>query len=382
MSLSPVLFFAPLYVRAALGEQRIVVLSSIVAVQALATFVAANFWGGVMDRAGRVRPFLLIGVAGHSATLLALSWLEAPRLVPAAVAACALFAGALRTGLLTSATLRRESSKGRAISEIMLIQSLGWTIASVASGILMERSGDEALRGLLFTLGLIGAFAVAAGAWFLPDTRFSEAGAVRRRFWDGVREDLSELYRSRALRAIALMAFGVSAANWIWMSVMGLFLREHLGGAHWLFGAALAGSTVVGMAAFPLAGRWTDRRGGHDVFLATVVAYMLEFAALAVVRNPVVAAAIFVIPLYPFFQVAASALVTHHSRRSQRAGGLGILTGAVALAGAAGAMLGGLIADRLGLGAVPRFSLALGILAALYGCERILRSRVLEEQVS
>jgi MFS family permease len=60
--------------------------------------------------------------------------------------------------------------------------------------------------------------------------------------------------------------------------------------------------------------------------------------------------------------VSANVLASEYSTERQRAGGLGVLNGAYALAMIAGPVTGGLLADRVGLGAVPW--LAMGFIAA------------------
>ena len=71
---------------------------------------------------------------------------------------------------------------------------------------------------------------------------------------------------------------------------------------------------------------------------------------------------IFAFPLYSLVNVSANVLASEYSTERQRAGGLGVLNGAYALAMIAGPVTGGLLADRVGLGAVPW--LAMGFIAA------------------
>ena len=377
MSVSLILFFTPLYVRTALGEERVFVLSLIVSVHALASFAAANFWGAVMDRAGRLRPFLVTGVAGHAATLLVLAFLREPRLVPVVVAVGALFSGSLKTAYLAAATLRRETSRGSALGQMMLWQSLGWTVASTLAGIVTGRAGDGALRAVLAFTALCGLVLIAGARRFVPDERFAERSRRTAGFVSSIREDLVSLYRSPALATVVLVVLAVFAANWAWMSVMSLILTEELGGARWMLGAALAVSALAGIACFPVAGRWADKHGGKAPFVLSTAAYVAEFLVLALVRDPIVVALVFIVPLYPFFQVGTGAIVAEHSRRAQRAGGLGILTGAQSLASGAGAILGGVVADGAGFPAVPRVSLAISVVGLAVVLERVLRARVL-----
>jgi len=61
LSLTLIQGFLPLYVRQSLGETHFLAVGAVVAVPALGTFIASNFWGGLSDVNGRLRPFILVG---------------------------------------------------------------------------------------------------------------------------------------------------------------------------------------------------------------------------------------------------------------------------------------------------------------------------------
>src|SRR5213593_1764522 len=67
LSLTLVQGYLPLYVRRALGETHFLTVGAVVAVPALGTFLASNFWGGLSDVSGRLKPFILVGLVGHIA---------------------------------------------------------------------------------------------------------------------------------------------------------------------------------------------------------------------------------------------------------------------------------------------------------------------------
>src|SRR2546428_6728602 len=69
LSLTLIQGFLPLYVRRALGETHFLAVGAVVAVPALGIFIASNFWGGLSDVRGRLKPFILIGLLGYLAAL-------------------------------------------------------------------------------------------------------------------------------------------------------------------------------------------------------------------------------------------------------------------------------------------------------------------------
>ena len=69
LSLTLVQGYLPLYVRRALGETHFLTIGAVVAVPAFGTFIASNFWGGLSDVSGRLKPFILVGLVGYVAAL-------------------------------------------------------------------------------------------------------------------------------------------------------------------------------------------------------------------------------------------------------------------------------------------------------------------------
>jgi MFS family permease len=69
-------------------------------------------------------------------------------------------------------------------------------------------------------------------------------------------------------------------------------------------------------------------------------------------------------PLYGMVNVSASTLASQYSTKAQRGGGLGILNGTYALATIVGPLIGGSLADRSGLGAIPWTSLGFAFIAS------------------
>src|SRR5689334_19195473 len=69
LSLTLIQGFLPLYVRQSMGETHFLTVGAVVAVPALGTFIASNFWGGLSDVSGRLKPFILVGLLGYGAAL-------------------------------------------------------------------------------------------------------------------------------------------------------------------------------------------------------------------------------------------------------------------------------------------------------------------------
>src|SRR5882762_10895734 len=70
LSLTLVQGYLPLYVRSSFTETTYLTVGAVIAIPALGTFIASNFWGGLSDVSGRLKPFILIGLAGYAMALV------------------------------------------------------------------------------------------------------------------------------------------------------------------------------------------------------------------------------------------------------------------------------------------------------------------------
>src|SRR5258705_8970811 len=131
LSLTLVQGYLPLYVRRALGETHFLTIWAVVAVPALGTFVASNFWGGLSDVSGKLKPFILVGLLGYVA---ALAGYPVFRSVPAILlwaGAASLLYGTLAPSLKTYVTLSKPDRREHALAYLLMCQSIGWFTGSI-----------------------------------------------------------------------------------------------------------------------------------------------------------------------------------------------------------------------------------------------------------
>jgi predicted MFS family arabinose efflux permease len=114
----------------------------------------------------------------------------------------------------------------------------------------------------------------------------------------------------------------------------------------------------------PAVGPLVRRFGGHRVLAVGTTFYVVMYLGMAVTSNPIAIAALFAMPLYGMVNVSANSLAAQYSGTAQRGGGLGVLNGTYALATIVGPLLGGWLADRSGLGAIPWTSLGFAVIAS------------------
>ncbi len=362
--------FIPLHVRRTFVGTELLTVASIVAIPTFTKFLASNFWGALADHTKTLKPFILIGLTGYAGCLFAISASDSAAAVVIAAAAGSLFFAALSPISQSYVTLLREREKGRAIGDLLIFQSLGWFVAGIACAYLFDPRFEIPVRSVL--LGSTGAavvvllvVAVLLKPLYLraeprgPEVPGSRGRAEKPVWFRVLVSDLKVLYRSKPL-ATALVLISIAVAGvWVFFGNFSVYMTEHVGSSTALVGWVMALSALPGMFAFRPAGRFVDTFGPVRVLLASVLAYVIIYGLVSVTVSPVLLAVYMCIPVYPPFNVSSIALVSEISGESRRAGGLGILSGVLAVSLAAGSLLGGAVADRVGLAALPRWTVAL-----------------------
>lgn len=350
--------FLPLYVRQSLGEQSFVTVGLVLAVPAIGTAIGSNFWGGLSDVMGRLKPMLLVGAAGYAIALLGIPPLRESLGVLVYVGVASLLYGTLAPTLKAYATLIMPERREQAIANVLLAYSSGWLAGSFGGGGLVAGGLASGLRVALWTCAGLTVLNGILVWRLLPDLRRPPAAprAVtreRRGVLAGVLADLRALYENPRLFRLCILSFFFVAGNYLMWGFFTVFLVERLGASLQTVGYALAASSILGICALPFVGPLVRRFGGRRTLAVGVTLYLFMYSGMAAARDPFVAAVLYAAPLYGLVNVSANALASDYAGVSQRGGGLGVLQGAYALATVAGPLTGGVVADRFGLGAVP-----------------------------
>src|SRR5437899_6049593 len=113
-----------------------------------------------------------------------------------------------------------------------------------------------------------------------------------------------------------------------------------------------------------MVGPLNDSFGRKPVFLVGVLGYVAYFVAIYFIKNIFVVALLWIIPIYPFIQSSAAALVSDYTSIGDRGKGLGLLGAGISVGGGIGPLVGGLIADASGtLDSVVIFSMAVPLVS-------------------
>jgi len=356
--------YLPLYVREALGETSFLTVGLVVVVPALGTMVASNFWGGLSDVSGKLKPLLLVGLAGYAVALAGIPFFKQGTTVLLYVGAAALFYGCLAPLLKAYATLAMADRPQHAISYILMAQAVGWLVGGLEGGRLMEAGIGEGLHAALWiTAGLVAIHVVLTARWLRDVPRAPALPRARVGWVTRLAEDLAALYENPRLLRLCILSFFLFAANFTMWGFFTVYFVEHLGASVRLLRYTLGFAAVAGILMYVFVGPLVRRFGARAILFTGILLYAGMYLLMGLQANSIATAIIFVAPLFGLTTVAANTLATEYSSSSQRGGGLGVLNGTLALATIAGPTLGGLLADRWGLGVIPWTALGFIVVA-------------------
>jgi MFS family permease len=180
--------------------------------------------------------------------------------------------------------------------------------------------------------------------------------------------NLRQLLRNRSLVLLSTSGAFRSMTQNSLLTFLPLYLARELGYSVMLIGASMFALQAAGLAAAPVAGHLSDRMGRRSVVMTSMAmtAVVLVFMAFAG-KSPIFIAFIAVLGFVLYaLRPVLQAWLLESTPKNMGGSSIGILFGAQSLGSSVAPLIGGVIADRFGLGATFYF------LAATIVCANLL----------
>jgi MFS transporter, FSR family, fosmidomycin resistance protein len=168
---------------------------------------------------------------------------------------------------------------------------------------------------------------------------------------------LRELFRNRSLVLLSTSGAFRSMTQNALLTFLPLYLARELGYSVMLIGASMFALQAAGLAAAPVAGHLSDRIGRRRVTMTSMAmtAVVLVFMAFAG-KSPLFICFIAVLGFVLYaLRPVLQAWLLESTPKNMGGSSIGILFGAQSLGSSVAPLIGGLIADRFGLGATFYF---------------------------
>ena len=168
---------------------------------------------------------------------------------------------------------------------------------------------------------------------------------------------LRQLLRNRSLMLLSTSGAFRSMTQNALLTFLPLYLARELGYSVMLIGASMFALQAAGLAAAPVAGHLSDRLGRRTVTMTSMAltAVVLVFMALAG-RSPLFIGLIALLGFVLYaLRPVLQAWLLESTPKNMGGSSIGILFGAQSLGSSIAPLIGGVIADRFGLGATFYF---------------------------
>lgn len=417
-----VLGYGPLYMRQVLGEPSLTVTTLMLALASLAWFLAAGAWGRVGDRLRRplapVGWALLMSAAAQGVLPFAPN--SAAFIAIVVFWACVLAAVAPLS--VSWLTLQAPDRPAQEAAGFYRMRSVGWTVGSLGTSLLVGVL-DVAGIAAAFRMGAVLSVVVAAAALAglrrgetvpEPWERRAAAGtaaagvaaagdnaagviagdgsATGATAGDGLvtgatavdvaasdEGNLGEaapmvpghgasasapIWRLQAVATLLGVILLTVTGNEAFFAVLGPYLTEHLGGSLEYVGISMGVASFLGIVVMGPLGRLADSWGAERVLVAGCLGYVAVYGLVALLQDPLATLILFGMPMFPFMSAGATGTIARRTPPERRAEAVGLYEGTSSLAGSFGSLLGGTVADMVGLARVPLMSVMLAACGA------------------
>jgi MFS family permease len=327
-------FLVLYYDQIGLSSQQIGLISSL---SPLVMTVAAPLWGGMADATQQHRRLLLVAVVGY---MLAVGLLSVAHsllwLLPVVVLYS--FCSAPIIPLVDNTVLELLGERKAEYGRQRLWGAIGWGVAGALLGVIVQRYGLQ--WGFYSSLLLMAAHGLIVTRLPVSHARIGSP------YWQG----LQRLVTNRAWLVLLIVLF----VNGIGMSFTNnfLFLYLHdLGAGQGMMGYALGVAAISELPAFFFADQLLRRWGARGLLLAALTAQVGRMFAYALMPMPEYALGIALLHGLTFsaMWVAAISYANQHAPPGLGATVQGLLAAvSMSLAGIVGALIGGLLYDRIG----------------------------------
>lgn len=361
-------FLALHYRQIGLSEGQIGLLAGI---PPLLGLIAAPLWGGLADATQQHKRLLSLAVIGAAVAVALLSQVTAlVWLLP--VVTLYAFCNAPIMPLVDNSVLLLLGDRKAEYGKHRLWGAVGWGLSATVLGALIERTG----LGWAF----IGALLLLGGCLYAAQRLAVQPVSLGQPFWQGMR-----FFATRwpwIVFLITLFLNGMAAG--VGNNFLFLYL-DQLQATKTLMGVSLLVATVSEVPIFFFGDRLLQRWGARGLLLFALGANGLRMFGYALMP-----AAWFVLPIHLLHGLTFSAMwmagVSYANRAAPPGMGAtaqGLLSGiSMGLAGAAGALLGGVLYERVGPAAMFGWSGVVVLVGLLFFAVAGRRARDLQQVMS
>ena len=245
------------------------------------------------------------------------------------------------------------------MSTLSMLQGMGQIVAPLLAGVLLSRAGYNAA----FVVASLVAIAVPILLWRWPR---SETRVTQNR-WHVFRGGVAVVVRDRPIVLTSLTQAALLSTNNAVAAFLPLYAAEVMGLTPFAIGVLFALQALVGLAARPVAGQWSDRLGREPMIIAGLITCGVSIGCVPIAIGPlslslpVIASAVGV----AMATTAASALITDRSRQANYGAAHGVFGTIYDVGDATGPIAAGVLVSTIGYAGMFEVAAMVALVAAM-----------------
>lgn len=326
--------FATFFVKHDLNATSYLELSLAYALPAFVIMIMAPIWGSLSDRWKKRKLFMIIGFIGYAISFIFYAFVfNIIQYLIVAVIGSIFSAAALPMGQAHLTT--NAENKGERLGYFVAAQSGGWFIGALSSGILYDFIG---MRVLFMIAAALSLAATASSAILIKDIPFNKVVNSGK---ERITDILKKPGMSRLTVAVAFSQIGINSIA----AFLAIMIVDELGGSTAFVGLSNSGATLVAVIITGYIGKVVDRRGPIKILILSYFSYTIFACLFGIIQDPIVAAILWALPIYPLSATATSALAALMSEEDERGRAMSLVYGAQSAGGWIGPIVGGIFAE-------------------------------------
>ncbi len=356
--------FLPLYLFGISNSEFLA--ASVASVPALSAILASPIWGALKDRSSRSKPLMLVGVLPYAALSFFLIFTRDVTQIYLAWSAAALLLAAT-TPVFASFVTAGVERRGASLGLMAASAASGGAIGALVGGVAYQWYD---LR-TAFLLGGLGSLTAALIILFAlkenPQPPDPDPSARRIA--------TLEILSNRRVLMPCISCFSYMVGITAFSSLAAIYIVEVLGGSRFLWGISATFGYVLGAVTIAPTGRLSDRVGRKPIIRAGLLAQIVLFVSFLFFRDPLLVALLYVAPLAYVVCTTITTLVTDVTSERERGKAVGIQNSWLNAGGVAGPLLGGALAQGLGIGVVFPFAIAMVLFSVAWAQLTVAESK-------
>ncbi len=305
---------------------------------ALAYFLGLRLFGKLVDQLNARKPFIKLGVACNTASLIMISAMPAS-CYPAIAVFWYFTYSALDSALVVLVhDYSGEEAFGRGLGGVQLASLLSVTAGNLIGGEVTKLAGLESTSLLGAVISAASLLAAAGIRELRARSQLNMREAAKWAVSLRVPKQLAALAASLLIASISLSQFYLAATA---------KLMEACSFSPVYYGAVTSASGLLSGLSSPLYGRLVDKLGGYRSYILSCILYVAYLPAVAATSSPLTLAVLLALPLFQFLYIARTALALKLSEHKGEA--YSISSGVCSLSEFIGNLTGSILEQHIGI---------------------------------